>query len=406
MSDNTLEQSYQRSFYDTVEHVENIDLNLSKFFATKDGEARQLYLVDTAINAELAENDLSNLPLKDESRFYTAKLINQVGDYSKYLNKKLVNGESLTEEQLATLLELYEANKTFKNSLIEMMGEMGNDFTFSSLAEEGNVVTEKFNNLQNLSVEYPELIYDGPFSDGLNDREVKGLTGAQINSTQAVEIFNAEFAELSLQNVKADGETNGYLECYNVSGEKDGDLLYAQISKTAGKLIMFSFAGSCNSTVKDQAEAIESASEFIKKQDIENMKEVWVNLSHNVYTINFAVEQAGVIVYSDLIKVRVCAETGNVIGYEASSYYTNHTDRVIEKATLSEKEAMNKVSSNIEIDTARLAVVPFGNKSEKLCYEFSGMYDGSIYYAYIDANTGHQVELFKVIESTEGSLLM
>lgn len=131
----------------------------------------------------------------------------------------------------------------------------------------------------------------------------------------------------------------------------------------------------------------------------------WVNFSHNVYTINFAFTQDNVIVYGDLIKVRVCAETGKVIGYEASGYYTNHTDRVIDKAEITEADATKKVSSNIEIDTIRLAVVPFGKESERLCYEFSGTYDGDIYYVYIDASTGRQVELFKVIEDSEGSLL-
>ena len=405
-SDNALEQAYQRSFYDTVEHVENVDLNLSKFFATKDNEARQLYLVDTAINAELAELNLSELPLKDESRFYTSKLINQIGDYSKYLNEKLVKGESLSEEETASLLTLYEENKTLKNSLIEMMNEMDKDFTFANLSEQDNALLERFNSLQNLSVEYPELIYDGPFSDGLNDREVKGLTGASINSNQAEDIFKAIFANYKLQNVKSEGETNGYLECFNVQGETNGDILYAQISKVGGKLIMFSYAGSCQNISIDQADAIEIATNFIKEQDIENMAEVWVNLSHNTYTINFAFTQNGVIVYSDLIKVRVCAETGKVIGYEASSYYTNHTDRVIDEPTISLDSAKESVSSNIAIDTERLVVVPFGKQSERLCYEFSGEYDGSIFYAYIDAKTGKQVELFKVIEGSEGSLLM
>ena len=64
------------------------------------------------------------------------------------------------------------------------------------------------------------------------------------------------------------------------------------------------------------------------------------------------------------------------------------------------------MSSNIEIDTCRLAVVPVGTSTEKLCYECMGEYDGSTYYVYIDAKTGRQVEMFKVIESTEGSLLL
>ena len=136
------------------------------------------------------------------------------------------------------------------------------------------------------------------------------------------------------------------------------------------------------------------------------MKAVWINLANNLYTINFAYEKDGIIVYPDLIKVRVCAETNMVIGMEAKSYYTNHTERTIEKAKLSEEVAVGYVSENIDVETARLVVVPIGQSTEKLCYEFMGTYDGTTYYVYIDAMSGKQVEMFKVIESTEGTLLM
>ena len=91
---------------------------------------------------------------------------------------------------------------------------------------------------------------------------------------------------------------------------------------------------------------------------------------------------------------------------EATSYYTNHTERIIPSPLLSVSAAKNKVSDNITVLTSRLAVIPFGEKTEKLSYEFSGTYDGATYYVYIDAVTGRQIEMFKVIESTEGMLLM
>jgi germination protein YpeB len=136
------------------------------------------------------------------------------------------------------------------------------------------------------------------------------------------------------------------------------------------------------------------------------MKPVWINLSNNVYTINYAYEQNGVIVYSDLIKVRVCAETNMVIGVEATSYWTNHTVRAVQNANLTTAQAKAKVWDEIEIESSRMAIVPIGQSTEKLCYEFSGELNGSTYYVYIDAVTGRQVEMFKVIESTEGQLLM
>lgn len=407
-TDNALEATYQKSFYDTVEQVDNIDLNLSKALATADTGAMQKYLVDTAINSELAENDLQQLPLQDESKYYTTKLINQIGDFSKYLNNKIISGKRLSDGDIESLNALYKANRTFKETLQKMVSEMGTDYSFSTLMDggDGNLVISNFNELQNLSVEYPELIYDGPFSDGLDSKEIKGLDGEEISKERANDIFAALFGRFGLGDVESAGETSAGIACYNVQSVIDGELLYAQISKKGGKLIMFSYAGECNGVNHDGATAVETAENFLKTLEIENMKAVWINLSNNVYTINFAYETDGVIVYSDLIKVRVCADTNTVLGFEATGYYTNHTERLISAPVLSKEKAMNKVSSNIAIESARLALVPVGTSSEKLCYEFSGEYDGSTYYVYIDAANGKQVEMFKVIESTEGELLM
>lgn len=407
-TDSMLENTYRKSFYDTVEQVDNIDLNLSKILATKDSGAIQKYLVDTAINSELAENDLQQLPLQDESKFYTTKLINQIGDYAKYLNNKIINGGTLSKEDRENLATLYEHNLTLKNALGDMSREMGDDYSFKTVIDggSGNLVIGGFNDLQNLSVEYPELIYDGPFSDGQENREIKGLSGESINEMQAKEIFKSIFGGYSIENVMSDGITSGEIECYNVLADKDGEVLYAQISKKGGKLITFSYAGSCNATNVSEEKAVETAQEFLSKLGINDMKAVWVNLTGNVYTINFAYEQNDTIVYSDLIKIRVCAETDTVIGIESKSYYTNHTQRKIGAPLLGQAEASAKVADEIGIVTCRLALVPIGSSSETLCYEFSGEYQGSTYYVYIDALTGRQVEMFKVIGSTEGELLM
>lgn len=403
-----LESTYRKSFYDTIEQVDNIDLNLSKALATSDSGALQQYLVNTAINSELAENDLQQLPLQDENKFYTTKLINQIGDYSKYLNNKIINGEQLTEKDYEGLVQLYKANLAFKDMLASMNEKLANDYSFTSIMDggDGNLVISGFNDLQNLSVEYPELIYDGPFSDGLNNREIKGLGGEEISEAEATERFKSIFASYELKDVEAVGTTSNNLECYNVQTTVDGDLLFAQISKKGGELVMFSYAGSCNGVNVERETAVDTAQKFLENVGIKNMKAVWVNLSNNLYTVNLAYEQSGIIVYSDLAKVRVCAQTGKVIGMEASSYYTNHTDRAIGKAGMSDEAAAEKVSDKIEIETSRLVLVPIGNSSEKLCYEFMGNYDGSTYYVYIDAVSGRQVEMFKVIESTEGTLLM
>ena len=407
-SDAVLETAYKRAFYDTVEQVDNMDLNLSKTIATKDGGALQLYLTDLAVNSELAENNIQQLPLADENKFYTAKIINQVGDYAKYLNKKIARGENFSAEDYENLKNLYKANAALKNALQSAMRGMNGDYAFSEMNEkfDGNVLLDNFGKLQELSVGYPELIYDGPFSDGRDGATAEGLSGAEITSAQAVNIFTEIFAEYSPENVRFSGKNSGGIETFAVQAEVKGETLYANISVKGGKLISFSYAGSCNGVNYEQYYAVEKASAFLNELGAEDMKPVWVNLNNDLYTINFAPEQSGAIIYPDLIKVRVCAETCMIIGIEATEYYLNHTERDIGAPTLTKSEARKSVADGIAVETARLALIPLGESTERLCYEFSGEMDGETYYVYIDAENGRQLEMFKVIDSDEGSLLM
>ena len=406
-NDNMLETAYRKSFYDTVAQVNSMDLDLSKALATSDGGAMQTYLVDVAVNSELAENNLQQLPIKDANKFYTTKIVNQVGDYAKYLNKKLIRGEKLSSTDRENLKNLYKANAALKDALQAAMEGMNDNFTFANMGDtDGNALLDNLNELQELSVEYPELIYDGPFSDGRDNREIKGLSGRKITEAEAVDIFIDIFADYSPQNVSYTGKGMGNISVFGVQGEIKGDLIYAQITETGGKLITFSYSGSCGAIKYNDDAATEKALGFIGKTGVNGIKPVWINLSNNVYTINFAPETDGVIIYPDLIKVRVCAETGMIIGLEATGYYSNHTERTVEKPTIAKAQARTKVSEDISVETSRLAVVPTGESTETLCYEFSGTLNGDIYYIYIDAKSGRQVEMFKVINSEEGTLLM
>ncbi len=406
--DLSLEQTYQKSFYDAVEQVDNMDLNLSKILATRDKGAMQKYLVDLAINSEVCENDIQQLPLHDENKYYTTKLVNQIGDYAKYVNKKIIDGKDVTENDREGLQRLYTANKDFKKSLERTINKMGSDFSFTTVMEggAGNLIISNFNELQNLSVEYPELIYDGPFSDGQNQKSVKGLPSNEITAQDALEMFKLAFARCGVTDFEIVGQTTGDVECYNVQGKVKDDLIFAQYTKKGGKMIMFSFAGSCASVKYSQEDAIETGLEFLKSQGIENMRPVWTNLAGNVYTINFAYCQKDTVIYPDLIKIRVCAETDTVIGLEAKSYYSNHTEREINRPLLTKEQAQESVFGGMEINAVRLVLVPVGESEERLCYEFYGKFDDSDYYVYIDGENGRQVEMFKVVKGTEGDFLL
>ena len=400
----------ERNFYDLVGYVDGIDNNLSKVIVSNDDTFKQELLQEVRLQSNMASESLSNLSIHDEEKYYTVKFINQVGDYSHYLSKKLNNGEKLTQKDYEVLTNMYEINKNLKNELNGLTSNIDENFNFSSIYEDkkDNLIISKFTDLESVASEYPHMIYDGAFSDGTENDKALALKGLkEIKKIEAEEIFKKVFASYGVKNVELTGETNDkVIKTYNFDADlQDGTVISATISKVGGKVINFNNFREAEEVKYTENDCLTIAEKFIKSLGIEGMKAVWTTEGASIDTFNFAYVKNGVVCYPDLIKVNVCRERGIVCSMEAKSYYLNHVNRDIEKATISEAQAKENVSNKIEIETSRLAVIP-KNDAEILAYEFTGKYNDETYYVYISAKTGKEIDIFKVVKTTEGNLIV
>ena len=64
------------------------------------------------------------------------------------------------------------------------------------------------------------------------------------------------------------------------------------------------------------------------------------------------------------------------------------------------------MSEKLDVSEERVAVIPLGNGNETLAYEFIGTFNDSTYYIYLDADTLKEVEIYKVVITEEGTLLI
>ncbi len=401
----------RRNFYDLVECVDSIDVNLSKLIVSNDSEEQQRLLGEIRVQSTLATDNLSILCLQDETKYNTTKFINQVGDFSKMLNYKLIDGKSITTDDKETLNTIYEVNAYLKQELDELSSKIDEKFSFKSLFEgkNDNLIISKFTEMESNIVTYPTLIYDGAFSDNVNNDKAKALENlSEVSKMDAEQVLKTTFSNYNLKEINLVGETVGVaIETYNFEAvSEDGTRFDASISKKGGKIIEFNHYKDCNKNNYDVNACEEIATKFLEKLGIKNMKAVWRSQSEYTLTFNFASLVDGIICYSDLIKINVCRERGEVSGMEGKTYYSNHTDRSVGNVLISLNSATEKVSQEIKIETSRLAIIPKGQNQEVLAYEFSGKRNDDTYYIYIDAVTGKEVNIFKVIETTEGVLLM
>ncbi|MBR5354956.1 MAG: germination protein YpeB, partial [Alphaproteobacteria bacterium] len=186
----------------------------------------------------------------------------------------------------------------------------------------------------------------------------------------------------------------------------NGTELYIQVTKNGGKVLTISGFGDSGERQISLNEAITKVKEVINKQTGIMFDCVWSDVVSNDAYLNFAPVQAGVVLYPDLIKAKVDLASGNIIGYSASAYYTNHTPRVLQSATYDKSLADAKIPTGFKVESSRLCVAPLDYGTEKLCYEYKCTKDDATYYIYINAQDGTTENILKVIETTDGNKLM
>ena len=95
----------------------------------------------------------------------------------------------------------------------------------------------------------------------------------------------------------------------------------------------------------------------------------------------------------------------SVVGWEAVNYATNHIERTF-TSSIGILDAMSNVSSLMSITERNLCIIPDKFVGEISAYEFICTWENYTYYIYIDANTGEEVNILRVIDTSNGQLLM
>ena len=257
--------------------------------------------------------------------------------------------------------------------------------------------------IQDGSIEYPSLIYDGPFSDGLDEREAKGVTGEDISIEQGAEKVRQMLSDMNVTQVDFVAENTYHFPTYLYSFKTDKGDGDAQITKRGGHLVLLSHNCSGEKTT-DSVRA--KAEEFVARLGLKNMKAVWEAEGEGLAYVNLCLEEDGAIIYPDMVKVKISTETGCVVGYEALSYLYNHTDRAASMPAISEEEALSADLGEREPDGIRLAIIPTEGGGERLAYEIYGTVNDLAFFVYIDAETGREVKVMQVIDSDQGKLLL
>ena len=412
---NLVQDEYNKSMYLAVSYINNVEVDLAKLLVTSTPKMSAVTLADIWKQANLAKECLEQIPVGQNSMANASKYLTQVSDFSYTLMKQNISDIKLTEEEYEKLKHIYEDSSKLSSNMSDIYDDLNaGRIKWDELEKIGNEklpdndISNSISEVGKTFQNYEGLIYDGAFSDHLLSSEPKFLSQKEISEDDAKKyIEEVILNDEKIDKIEFKGESNGKIELYNFDVTLDSKQKRT-ISITKNDCKLYLMIG--DKKVKEQNISVDEAKkrgmEFLNKLGIDNMIETYYQKTENMIVINYAATQDGVILYPDLIKVKISLDDGKVYGVEAAGYIFNHTTRNNLKPSISQEKAKSILNSSLEIISSDMALIPTESNSEILTYEFKGKIDNREFLIYINADNAREEKVLLVIDNKNGVLTM
>lgn len=389
------------------EYLNNISTNLEKTIYANTPAMLSKLSTEMWREASSAKNSLSMLPTGESSLDNTYKFLSQIGEFVMSLQRKTASGEELTASERNQLRQLYDYCNSLNEQVQKMCYDLENgNFSFEStnstlLKRDDNIstISGSFNDVEQSISDLPSLIYDGPFSDHIEQGEAKFIKGLEeITKDKGLEIAKTVCSDADLEY---SSDENGNIPCYLYQSEN----CTVAVTKIGGKPLYMLSSEYVGETSYKYEDALKNALSYLKKIGFTELKESYYFIDDGVCTINFSAVQNDIVLYPDLIKVSVSLENGKILSFDATGYISNHTERKTPENKISLVEARENVNDELIIINSRVCVIPTEWKTEQYCYEFHcKTQNGQELLVYIDSVTGQEDNILILLYSDNGVL--
>lgn len=404
-----LEVSYQQSLTELDECLTQVNTDITKSLYSNDyGEIYDLSR-DLYAQCSTAKNAMSRLPIKQMELNGAYKFLSQCSDYAQYIGLKVDNNEKITDKERENLKVLLKYCESFNKSTNQMVSSVSNgakiiDYEVKAVKKTNtNALTNNFSQSAKTFEDFPTLIYDGPFSDQVINKNSKLVSGKRVYSKEECRKIAAKALNLSIKNIITETDDQSKIPCYTFKSGRYTIL----ITKQGGFVKEMLYSAPIVNSKISQKNACNLAKVYLKNIGYNNMEVCYFATQDNICTVNFAYKKGKITYYSDLIKVGVSMENGKIISLDAKTYLTNHQKRKLNSIKLSLDNAKNRVSNYLTIKNSKLCVIPKESGKEVLCYEFTcnSKDTGEDALIYINCENGKEEDILLLLKADNGTMV-
>lgn len=408
-----LRAAEQRNLNELGEHVDELKINLQKGIYSNSSPMLASLSTELWRSSSSAKDCLSQISTQDVALYNTYKFLSQVGDFTMSLNRKVASGQKITDKEREYLLKLLDYADDLSKSIAELRTGIDNGTISTSQMLSGNIKIEEdtktaslssgFSSVEQSLSDYPTLIYDGPFSDHILQKESEMLKDKKVITKEEALKIAAKYCGTDAKNLSFSTEENGVMKCYVYSG-KDRTIA---ITKNGGYLCYMLGSEWASETSLEAKDGIAKAKDYLSSIGYKSMESTYYTVVDGICTINFAYTVNNVICYTDLIKVSISLSNGGIVSVDARGFLINHIDRDFNTPTLTLSQAKAFVSKSLQIESHKLTNVPTQSGGEEFCYEFKckGVKNDDVL-VYINTDTGVEVQILMLIYADGGTLTM
>lgn len=383
-----LEATYQRAIGNLHSAMTQIAAALNKGQYVTSPELLSVLAGEISAKSSQIMSALGELPYRDGNVLSTAKFIAQVGDYAYVLSENA--DVQKTSETFAALSKTAEELLPYIHLRDEKLPA---DEHFSQTMER---INEEF-------PEYPTLVYDGPFSEHLKDKESAMLFGKRKITQYEARKIASEFLNVDIEQTLCGSLTGGVMPTYTVYAANSS----VDVTQVGGFVRLMLSGRAIGNAKITHDEAREIARKFLAEHGYTNMRESYHTAYANTIMIDFNATQDGVRLYPDLVKITVALDDGSIVGFETDGYLSNHKKRDLPEIKISEREILKQIPQALRVKEISLALIPTGGENELLTYEVvCENKEGEHVLLYYDVRDGEQKKILILIEDANGALVM
>ncbi|MBO5937755.1 MAG: germination protein YpeB [Clostridia bacterium] len=403
----SVEIAYERALSELCESLDNITVSLQKGTYCATGKMLSDISNDLSRQASCAKVSLSQLTDKNIRSEEIYKFLSQIGAFTGAVAD---NGDrlSLTVNQKENMKELLAYSKSLSESLGKIRdgsykGEIISEKQVDTLTPEEELpgtFSESMSDADQNLADYPTLIYDGPFADNISSKNGGKMLKVLDEITRDEARKKAgEFIGAKPESLREEADVNSQIDLYCFS---KGDIGTA-ITKRGGMLCYMINPRDTGEETISSEEGIKRAKKFLNEAGYASMRDTYYSLYDGVCTVNFAYSKDGIVHYSDLIKVSVALDNGEILSVDARGYLMNHTKRDIYEENFTLEQAREIISDDLQILREASAVIPLYTGKEAYCYEFRCKdKKGQQVLIYIDKATGEEKDILLLLYADGG----